>query len=191
MGKIIYITENKLSLLKEYEENKEVTMYSFFNKLKTFIKELLNDPIYAKPDELFRIHGISKVSLIKKMLQYNIIEKIQKIEEIDGKARYFIQYKVPKKNFERKINRLYIDLFEKNLTEDIDGIDDISNGGLNTYDKYEEPINEDGATSCAGVGAIGNGIDSSGQYVTPLFTTISRSLWNPHRKNKRRKNKRK
>ena len=74
MGKIIYITENKLSLLKEYEENKEVTMYSFFNKLKTFIKELLNDPIYAKPDELFRIHGISKVSLIKKMLQLILLQ---------------------------------------------------------------------------------------------------------------------
>lgn len=226
MGRIFYISENKLPLLKEAIETDEVTFYSFFNKIKNFIKNLLHDPVDAEPDKMFKLHGIGKTTLLKKMLNRNIIEKKQKIEEVDGSARYYVQYKVPKRNFELKLRRLYSELFEKNINESkdeyIDGIDDMSRGGLNASESYgstsieypaleqtgyqyyignypmdntlrdkdviksanshqslhENAVSEDGAASCAGVGAIGDGSDSSGQFSTPLFGMMHRSFWN-------------
>jgi hypothetical protein len=226
MRRIFYITEDKLHVLKEANEMEEVTFYSFFNKIKNFIKQLLHDPINSEPDKIFKLNGIGKTTLLKKMLNRNIIEKKQKIEEVDGSARYYIQYKVPKRNFELKIRRLYSELFEKNINENteenIDGIDDMAKGGLNCAENYgnsateypaieqvgyeyyvgnypmdnvlrdkdviksanshkslkENAISEDGAASCVGVGAIGDGSDSSGQYTTPLFGMMHRSFWN-------------
>ena len=58
---------------------------------------------------------------LRKMLRdKNIIIKKEDIDELDdeetGKleSRYFLSYKVPKKDFKRKIRRLYQEIFENN-----------------------------------------------------------------------------
>lgn len=112
----IYITEDKLSLLKE--NSNEVTFYSFFVEVKNFISALLDDPIDAKPGVFFKEHGITRSALLNKLLERGIITKKEKIDEpndADGrlKSMHYIQYKVPKKDFEQKIHRLYSYLFEK------------------------------------------------------------------------------
>jgi 8-oxo-dGTP pyrophosphatase MutT (NUDIX family) len=109
------------------ETNKdEVTFYEFFVKVKGFLKELLNNPIEAKPDVFFRKQGITKGMLMNKMMDRDIIHKDEDIKEItddDGnlKSYHHLQYKIPKKNFERKIRRLYMYFFEngkgKKITE--------------------------------------------------------------------------
>ena len=111
----VYINEDKLFLIKESEE--EVTFYKFFTEVKNFLQDLLDDPINAKPSGFFKSHDISKSVLLNKMLDRDIIAKKENIDEptdADGKMKsmHYLQYRVPKKNFEQKIKRLYSYFFE-------------------------------------------------------------------------------
>jgi hypothetical protein len=120
MGRIVYLTENQLVTLSESKD--EVTFYKFFNEVKNFIKNLLDDPVNAKPSSFFKEHNISKTKLLNKMLDRGIIAKKEDIREpndADGKMKsmHYIKYKVPKKNFEQKIRILYSYFFEKNNIE--------------------------------------------------------------------------
>lgn len=124
----IYINEDKLILIKEDKEE-EVTFYKFFTEVKNFIKDLLDDPINAKPSSFFSSHGISKKDLLNRMMDRDIIAKKENIDEpndADGnkKSMHYLQYRVPRKNFEQKIHRLYSYFFEngkkKKIDEDID-----------------------------------------------------------------------
>lgn len=166
MGKIIYITESQLNELKE-----QVTFFEFKNKLIDFLKQLLDDPINATMDEFFRTNGISRNFLIKMLIKRDIIERNESFDEVDGKSVYHVQYKVPKANFKTKIKRLYTYFFERSV--DTSGIDDMVKNGMtqNALGESEEIISE---TDCAGVGAIGDGSDSSGQFVQPLFSKPQR-----------------
>lgn len=130
----IYIKENKLSLLKESQE--EVTFFSFFNNIKQFLKELLNDPINAKPNEFLRKQGFNKSGLVKKLIDKGIITKKEDIKEVPNtmsedsseESVYSVQYNVPKKNFEKKIHRLYSKLYENEVIEE-DGEGSVGGGG--------------------------------------------------------------
>jgi len=112
----IYLKEDKLILIKESEEE-IVTFYKFFTEVKNFLQDLLDDPINAKPSVFFKNNGISKSTLLNKMLDRDIIKKKENIDEptdADGKMKsmHHIQYSVPRKNFEQKIKRLYTYFFE-------------------------------------------------------------------------------
>lgn len=107
-------------LIKESskKEDEEVTFYKFFTEVKNFIKDLLDNPIDAKPSGFLKSHGISKSILLNKMLDRDIIAKKENIDEpndADGKMKsmHHLQYRVPRKNFEQKIKRLYSYFFEK------------------------------------------------------------------------------
>lgn len=124
----VYINEDKLILIKEDNEE-EVTFYKFFTEVKNFIKKLLDDPIDAKPSKFFSEHDISKKTLLNKLMDKDIIAKKENIDEpndADGnkKSMHYIQYRVPRKNFENKIKKLYKYFFEdgkkKKIDEDID-----------------------------------------------------------------------
>ena len=113
--KRVIINETCLPLLKESQE--EVTFFKFFTEVKDFIKCLLSDPLHAKPNDFFKAHGISRSVLINRMLDKNILTKKESINEpydADGKkqSRHTLVYKVPKKNFERKMRRIYSYFFE-------------------------------------------------------------------------------
>jgi hypothetical protein len=117
MKKII-INESSLQLLKESQEEEEVTFYKFFVELKEFIKNLLINPFYAKPSDFFKNNGISRSVLLNRMLDRDIITKKETINEpydSNGEkiSKHTLSYSVPKKNFERKIRRLYTLFFEK------------------------------------------------------------------------------
>jgi len=119
----IYIKEDKLLLIKEDEE--KVTFYKFFTEVKNFIQDLLDDPIGAKPSGFFKSHSISKSVLLNKLLDRDIVSKKENIDEpydADGnrKSMHSIQYKVPRKNFEQKIKRLYSYFFENEKRKQID-----------------------------------------------------------------------
>ena len=96
--KIIYINESQLKELKE-----QVTFFEFKNKLISFLKQLLEDPINATLDTFFKDNGISRTTLMKMLLKKGIIERFEKFEEEDGNAIYKVKYKIPKSNFKTKI----------------------------------------------------------------------------------------
>lgn len=119
----IYLKENSLLLLKESDD--KVTFYQFFTEVKNFIQDLLDDPMGAKPSGFFKNHGISRSVLLNKMMDRDIISKKENIDEpndADGnmKSTHYLQYRVPRKNFEQKIKRLYSYFFENEKRKKID-----------------------------------------------------------------------
>lgn len=113
----VYINEDKMKLIAESEE--EYTFFQFFNDMKSFIKDLLNDPIHARPNERLKQHGISNDEARTKLQDGGIIIKTEKIDEpfdeATGKqtSRYYLSYKVPKKDFKKKMRRLYQKLIQR------------------------------------------------------------------------------
>lgn len=121
--KKVYINENKLTLLKE--EDEEVTFYEFLQNTKKFLKDLLRNPAEAETSELFSRHGISKDDLIKKMKKIGLLKSKENIIEVpieeetvkpSGKlrAKHTIQYLIPRKRFKEKIKELHKQLFGEN-----------------------------------------------------------------------------
>lgn len=124
--KTIIITESQLNYIKSSIED-EITYYKFFNKVKKFICDLLNDPINANVDDIFANMGINKQKMVDKLINRNVIirkEKIKELSDGDGNmvSKMIISYDVPKKNFRRKMKRLYSDIFEnKNVINEDEG----------------------------------------------------------------------
>ena len=154
--KTIFITEDKLQLLNS-NDDREVTFYEFLTKTKSFLKDLLNKPNEAKPDELFNDFGYSKEDLINKMKDLNMIQCDEKIDEVSVEnekgvhkkvAKHSIKYKIPRKRFNEKLHELYKDLFspKETVTEEGEGMG--------------------GATNCSGV--LGGANPSAGTYDAPI-----------------------
>lgn len=94
----------------------EITYYSFLSHLKAFLKDLLTDPINCKVDEYFYGINLNKHKLLNLLKRRDIIRTEEKIDDsIANKPIFKIKYLIPKKNFERKVKRLYSKLFEINL----------------------------------------------------------------------------
>lgn len=113
--KRIIITEAQAKRLSSL--NEKMDKFSFKSHIKDYIKRLLNDPVYAKPDEFLQNHGLDSETLKKHLEDANIIVKAEKIINNGEKDKFVISYKVPAENFIRKLNRLYSRLFEENIIE--------------------------------------------------------------------------
>lgn len=140
MKKIII---DNINLLKEAVEltNNEVMYNTFLWEVKAFLSNLLKEPISTTVSSFFSANNISKPTLLRLLLNNKIIEREESVSDEDiTNPKFKIKYKVPKKNFDRKVKKLYIKLFEKNLPE------------------KEIPIEEDGgmggATSAAACNAV-------------------------------------
>ena len=159
----IVITENDASRL--YQKI-EMTEYKFFNNMKHFISLLLQDPVNAQPSTIFKIYNLSRSALLKYLLTNKILEKDERISDKDENgqpktATMMVKYRCPKKNFERKLKKLYIKLFEKNLPER----------------KHEEQeitvsINEEGEGGACGATSA----ESSGQFIQPFGDVQRRKM---------------
>ena len=151
--KKIYVNKEILKEAVDYLNN-EITFFGFISHLKFFLKQLLVNPLYADIDEYLKQHGIERDILIKQLIERNIIEKEAKIEDKSGTDKFSVSYKIPKRNFERKVKRLYMTLFEQNNI-----------------------ISEDGATSC-GSAMQGGGLNpDAGQYTKPLGKIQRRKIY--------------
>ena len=124
--KRIYINKKNLKEAVDYLNNK-TTFFAFLSHVKDFLKKLLKDSLQANVDDYLINRGLSRKTLINLLLDKGILEKETKIDEKGDKDKFIIIYKVPKKNFERKMKRIYTSLFEKNeikesiITEDGEG----------------------------------------------------------------------
>lgn len=156
--KRIYVNSDILKEAVDYI-NDDITFFGFISHLKVFLKKLLNNPIDINIDEYLERHGIDKNELLYELLNRGIIEKETDIDDKSGKDKFVITYKVPKKNFERKVRRLYSNLFEKNEINE------------------SELFNEDGAASCGSVMQGGGMNPDAGQYTTPLGKVQRRKIY--------------
>jgi hypothetical protein len=120
--KTIYINENSIpgvkSLLAESEE--KMSFLFFYEQVRDFIKDLLTDPMGAVPSKPLRIRGLHNGKLRKMLRDAGIIQMKENIDEPHSEetgeieSRYYLSYKVPKKDFKKKIRRLYQKIFENN-----------------------------------------------------------------------------
>ena len=79
MSRTIYINESHVPTL--LEASGEVTFYTFFTKVKNFLKELLDNPFTADVDDFLKNHGVTKEELLDRMLERGIIKKKENIDE--------------------------------------------------------------------------------------------------------------
>ena len=114
MSKKVYLTEDKLMLIAE--ANEEMTFLEFSVAVKHFLRDLLTDPINAEPNEKLVSRGLSKGVMLNCLENQGIIKKKERIDEPyneeEGKktSRYYVSYKVPKEDFKKKLRRFYKDI---------------------------------------------------------------------------------
>ncbi len=159
-----------------------MTPQKFQSNIKRFISQLLSDPVNAKVPDIFAVRKISRSLLLKYLLSGKdpILIRHQSICDKDENgnpktatmkvrferplseggpdttAKDEPDYKCRRKNFERKLKKLYIKMFEKNLPP--------------RAAKDTKSAEVDEATACGGAGVNGDG---AGQFVTPMSNKIT------------------
>lgn len=156
----IYVNKELFQEAMDYL-NRDITFYEFLSYTKAFLKELLTNPMSADIDSYLKENGLTRDSLVNALMDRNIIERETKIEDINGKDNFSISYKIPKKNFDRKMRRLFSQLFEKHeISESLISEED---GG--------------GATSCASAMQGGGSKPEAGQFLQPIGKVQRRKIY--------------
>ena len=150
-----------------------MTPQKFQSNIKRFISQLLADPVNAKVPDIFAIRKISRSLLLKYLLSgkdpilirhQTICDKDENGEPKTATMKIKFErplsnddsdYKCPRKNFERKLEKLYMRMFEKNLPP--------------RKTKSTEEVEVDEATACGGAGV---NADGAGQFITPMSKKI-------------------
>lgn len=111
----------------------KMTRYAFIEHMKDYMKELLSQPLKADTDDFLHGFGIDGPSALKMLLmktdpndEYSAIvirnERIKDngYDENGNKLKdtFEVKYKIPRKDFKKKLRNLYINLFEQNIIED-------------------------------------------------------------------------
>lgn len=199
------------SQLNEIADATKLTEYKFYNNVQRFLSDLLKDPVGAKVPFLLQANNIARNQLLYHLKSNGIINRHQKIADKDSQgnpktARMVIKYSVPKKDFAKKMKKLFIALVAKNVPEKIENMLtedayqysplkdqlDLMKGSPLTMgvighpefrqtDEYAEIINGNLKTDideCDGGGAMGAtaGNDSMGQFSQPLFGVQRRKM---------------
>lgn len=138
---------------------KEMTRYAFLSHIEAYLKKLLKDPLHADTDDFLKYYGLDApktLALLTKRITPDdensaivIVSKSIKDNGVDENGErlpdsFEVKYRIPRKDYYRKMRNLYISLFEENI---VDGC----------------PINEEGESGGA------TSADASGQYSVPLF----------------------
>lgn len=168
---VIVINESDIDRVRNMMEIDE---HMFFVNMKNFIAQLLQDPANAKVPNIFAQRGYTRSKLISYLLSGSdpILIRKQRISDKDEngnpkKATMMVrfqknindnkdEYNCPKKNFDRKLQKLRISMLEKNLPP------------RKRKQTEEEEVDE--ATGCGPTGAAG------GAFMTPVFPMIRREI---------------
>ena len=159
--RIIILNESDVQRLQKisegYDKEMEMTEQKFHSHIRKFISQILQDPVNAQPSILLKANGLNRSILLKYLLNSGILIRDERISDRDENgepktATMMVKFRCPKKNFDRKIQKLYIRLFEKNLPQ-------------RQIHLRSEEINEEGE-GCAVGGATSAA--SSGQFIQPF-----------------------
>lgn len=187
MERVLIITEEVANRLRdEYK----LTHYKFVNNVMSFVDSLLQDPVNTKPSDILCRNGFDRNSLLKHLVDDGIVTRESKVGETDSdkpESVLKVKFKVPKKDFVRKLNKLYSKLFECNcdinkmpINEDGEGGGAIAAGG------------DGGAMSSGASGSEASGATSTCTigdytYTMPLFGMVRRTPYGYKKKTKKNK----
>ncbi len=157
------------SQLNELSDATKLTEYKFYNNVQRFLSDLLKDPVGAKVPFLLQANNIARNQLLYHLKSNGIINRYQKISDKDSRgnpktARMIIKYSVPKKDFAKKMKRLFIDLVAKNVPEKIEKV---------IAEDLGKDIDE---CDCGGAMGATAGNESMGQFSQPLFGVQRRKM---------------
>ena len=113
----------------------ETTFYSFQSNIRYFLSQLLKNPIEAKPNSFLTDRGFNKKKLINILLKRDVITRHEKIKDDNDDITYNVKYNIKRKNFEKKLKRIYSKYFEKNE------IDETTTCGLSSG-AFVGPLNQ-------------------------------------------------
>lgn len=150
-------------------KTKSMTRYRFESLIRSFLKQLLNSAIQATPNKELSNIGLNKKKLIKMLSNDGIIKRKERILDKTNSDKetpcYQVTYKVIKKDWNDKIERMYKNNVKK--------LNECDCGGAMGGD-------------CGGFTGGATNASSSGQFVTPLSKPIRRNV-SPKRKKKKKK----
>lgn len=127
--------------------DREMTRYAFISHMEDYMKELLKNPLKADTDEFLHGFGIDGPSALKMLIMKTdpnddysaVVIRNERIKDNgydeDGKRNkdtFEVKYKIPRKDFKKKLRNLYINLFEQNIVENCPISEEINN--------YEMPL---------------------------------------------------
>ena len=113
-------------------KHKEMTRYAFISHIEDYLKQLLKDPLHADTDEFLKYHDLNGPKVLSLLLKRSnpedensaIVIKTVKIKDNgfdeNGKRikdNFNIKYRIPRKDYNKKMRNLYINLFESNIIE--------------------------------------------------------------------------
>jgi len=132
----IIINKEKLQILKESIEAQKISKDSFIKEVKLFLYNVVSNDMNQLKSNFWKLNGLRNNEVLNKLIRFKIVEKQNN------------KITVPKKNFERMVDRLYYDMFPEQeiVTEDGEG---------------------GGANSCGSVG---------GSYEVPFMAPITRKI---------------
>ena len=167
--RIIILNESDVQRLQKisegYDKEMEMTEQKFHSHIRNFISQILQDPVNAQPSILLKANGLNRSILLKYLLNSGILIRDERISDRDENgepktATMMVKFRCPKKNFDRKIQKLYMRFFEKNLPQ-------------RQIHLRNEEINEEGEG-----GAMGGATSaaSSGQFIQPFGSVQRRKM---------------
>ena len=145
------------SVFNEINREYEMTEYKFYNNIKKFLADLLADPVNAKPTDILLKNKLTRSKLLKYLIGLGILERDNKLSDKDENGMpknvtMLTKFKVPRKNLDRKLKKMWIRLFERNIPER----------------KHNTELNEEGEGATTA--------DASGEFVQPLFSVQRRKM---------------
>ena len=151
----IFLTESQFKKLTGLVNEEKIHFSDdFMSHIKGYLKALMRDPVYAKPDEFLCAHGLDSSCINKKLSDANIIVRKERTQPSGNTEKFNISYTIPYENFEKKVDSLYKSLTEARLNEEGEGP---AVGGS---------VGGDGGTNGA------TNASSSGQYAASLGQQI-------------------
>lgn len=112
------------------DKDKKMTRYAFISHMEDYMKKLLKDPLRADTDEFLKSFKIDGPVALKMLLRKSnpndetssILMRTEKIKDNGfddngkrNKDSFEITYKIPRKDYTKKMRDLYITLFESNI----------------------------------------------------------------------------
>lgn len=113
-------------------DHNEMTRYAFISHMEDYMKKLLTAPLKADTDEFLKSHGIDGPKALQILTMRadpddensSIVVKSAKIKDNgydeEGKRNkdsFIVKYKIPRKDYTKKMRNLFISLFERHLTD--------------------------------------------------------------------------
>ena len=101
----------------------DTTFYRFQSEIRAFLSKLLKNPVDAQPSKYLKDRDFTRKKLINDLRARDVIERHEKIldrtNSDEKEAKYVVKFKVHKKDFEKRLHRMYIKYFEKNVNESV------------------------------------------------------------------------